>query len=94
MTPLVTPPIACSFDARIEAACASTDSDRSKQSPIGAAIKVFRRIKRMWSVNSRRRTGCRDPINVLSELAANKGFDALRHDRMLAVSAVSEGSGI
>jgi hypothetical protein len=50
MTPLVTPPIACSPDARIEAAWASTDNDRPKQSPIEAAITVSRRIEPIWSV--------------------------------------------
>ncbi len=46
MTPLVTPLTAYSPDALIEAVWASTDSESSKQSPIGAAITVSSRITR------------------------------------------------
>jgi len=46
ITPRATPPIACPPDARIEAAWAPSDSERSKQSPIGAAITVPSRIER------------------------------------------------
>ncbi len=54
ITPLVTPPIARSPDALIEAVCASTDSERSKHSPAGAAITVSSRMEGTSSSHHRR----------------------------------------
>src|SRR5258708_19149786 len=50
ITPLVTAPIARSPDAVIEAAWASADSARAKQSPTGAAITVSSRREGTSSV--------------------------------------------
>jgi hypothetical protein len=48
MAPLVTPAIACSPEESIEATCASTDSERSKQSAAEAAITVSSRKERTF----------------------------------------------
>jgi hypothetical protein len=52
IAPLVTPAIARSPDPAMESVCASTDSDKSKQSVAGAVIAVSSRMRRTSGIRS------------------------------------------